>query len=261
MENKRRPKGLAAFLAGKGFYIALTLCAVAIGVTAWAMVSRAKTTVETETEINWTDLDAYRAAEYTPENPYVSTMPDVQVSPTPEAPDIENKDSPTGDADITPSAPETQQDAPSDPVWNPDESGIELQQSFYWPLNGEIEMPYAADTLLYNRTLSDWRTHEAVDIAAELGAQVMATANGRVEQIYSDDLFGVTVIIDHTGGLKSVYSNLAEMPTVAVGDSVVAGEIIGSVGTTALAETNAGTHLHFAMTLDGQSVDPLEYMP
>ena len=71
----------------------------------------------------------------------------------------------------------------------------------------------------------------------------------------------MTVIIDHTGGLKSVYSNLAEMPTVAVGDSVVAGEIIGSVGTTALAETNAGTHLHFAMTLDGQSVDPLEYMP
>ena len=268
MENKRRPKGLAAFLAGKGFYIALTLCAVAIGVTAWAMVSRAKTVVETQPEINWSDLDAYRASEYTPENPFVSASPELNGGEPLDVPDsgnpnnqAGNTDSQAGETDITPSAPETQQDGPAEPVWNPDDAGMQVQQSFYWPLNGEIDMPYAADTLLYNRTLSDWRTHEGVDIAAELGAQVMAAANGRVEHIYNDDLFGTTVVIDHTGGLKSVYSNLAEMPTVAVGDGVVAGEIIGSVGTTALAETNAGTHLHFAMTLDGQSIDPLEYMP
>lgn len=99
------------------------------------------------------------------------------------------------------------------------------------------------------------------EAAAELGAQVMAAGDGRVESVYTDDLYGVTVVIDHYGGLKSVYANLADTPVVAEGDSVVAGEIIGAVGTTALCEIGEVTHLHFAMTQDGQSVDPGEYLP
>jgi murein DD-endopeptidase MepM/ murein hydrolase activator NlpD len=48
---------------------------------------------------------------------------------------------------------------------------------------------------------------------------------------------------------------------VYVGDTVSVGEIIGSVGDTALCETNEVAHLHFAMSLDGAGVDPADYLP
>ena len=48
---------------------------------------------------------------------------------------------------------------------------------------------------------------------------------------------------------------------MSVGEWVDSGTIIGSVGTTALCEIGQGTHLHFAIFVDGQSVDPLTYLP
>ncbi len=104
-------------------------------------------------------------------------------------------------------------------------------------------------------------THEGVDIAAPLGAQVMAVSGGVVAEIAEDDLYGTTVRIDHPNGLQSVYCNLAVEPTVYVGDNVSVGEIIGAVGDTALCETNEVTHLHFELRRDGLSVDPSELLP
>lgn len=251
MENGKSPKGLTAFFAGKGFYIVLSLCAVIIGVTVWAMLTRAETKTEAETDYSdWVDLDAYGAAEYTTEIPITPQAP--------ETTDVGLNFTEPEDAQAV-SAPENEPEAAA--VWNVDEGASSIVQRFYWPVNGEIARSYSMDTLLYNPTLSDWRTHDGMDIEAPLGTQVMASGAGRVESIYTDDLLGVTVIIDHTGGLKSVYCNLADSPTVSVGQNVEAGEIIGSVGATALGETAQATHLHFAMTLDGQALDPENYMP
>jgi murein DD-endopeptidase MepM/ murein hydrolase activator NlpD len=109
--------------------------------------------------------------------------------------------------------------------------------------------------------MQDWRTHDGVDIATELGAQVKALTNGTVSAIYDDDLYGTTIVIRHRGGLESVYCNLAATPTVSVGDQVVVGQVIGAVGDTALCETGEVCHLHFAMRRDGESVDPTDYLP
>ena len=58
-----------------------------------------------------------------------------------------------------------------------------------------------------------------------------------------------------------MYSNLAQAPDVAEGDSVYTGDIIGVVGNTAPAESGRAAHLHFAMYRDGEPVDPEEYLP
>ena len=114
---------------------------------------------------------------------------------------------------------------------------------------------------VYDMTMSDWRTHYGLDSESSLGTQVLAAADGTVTEVYADDLYGTTVVISHGGGIESVYSNLAELPTVEVGQSVSKGDTIGSVGTTALCEAGEVYHLHFAMRADGQSVDPGEYLP
>jgi murein DD-endopeptidase MepM/ murein hydrolase activator NlpD len=244
MEKKKGfGEKLEAFFAGKGFYIVLILCVAVIGVSAWSMLADRGTVEEPGNNI----VDA--AVQNTP-----ATRAPVTASPPPadaiipEAPEIDEVGGPT----------ETENDAA---VWAPQEPADTAPTAFLWPVEGAVEVPYAVTSLIYNRTMADWRTHDGVDIQAELGTHVMAAASGTVENMYYDDMYGMTVIISHGGGLKSVYSNLAETPTVGQGDSVVGGEVIGAVGATALCETGEVYHLHFAMTKDGVSVDPTEYLP
>ena len=109
--------------------------------------------------------------------------------------------------------------------------------------------------------MRDWRTHDGLDVMAELGSTVVAAREGTVESIVADALYGTVLTIDHGDGIKTVYANLADVPAVNVGDWVEAGATIGSVGTTAICEIGQGTHLHFAVTVDGVYVDPLEYLP
>ena len=126
---------------------------------------------------------------------------------------------------------------------------------------GQVDRAYSIETLAYDVTMKDWRTHDGIDISTDAGAVVRAAADGTVESIKQDDLYGTTVVIKHGGGIKTVYSNLAETPTVSEGDSVRAGDVIGSVGESALCEIGQPAHLHFAMSVDGVSVDPDSYLP
>ena len=109
--------------------------------------------------------------------------------------------------------------------------------------------------------MGDWRTHDGLDLSASLGDRVLAVSAGTVTAIEDDPLMGVKVTIDHGDGLTSVYANLAEEPTVSVGDSVQTGDVIGSVGSTAIAESMLDSHLHLEMWKDGLAVNPADYLP
>ena len=84
---------------------------------------------------------------------------------------------------------------------------------------------------------------------------------GTVIDVFDDDLMGTTVTIVHGDGLESVYANLAATPAVEAGDQVQAGQVIGATGTTAAAESAQAPHLHLELRKDGESVDPLNYLP
>ncbi len=124
------------------------------------------------------------------------------------------------------------------------------------PLEGETVSDYAMDCLAYNETTRDWRVHDGIDIAADAGAKVCAAAAGTVYTTYTDDKLGATVVIHHAEGYVSVYSSLSNEILVEPGDTVTMGQTIGTVGNTALLESAIGDHLHFSVTKDGESVDP-----
>ena len=98
-----------------------------------------------------------------------------------------------------------------------------------------------------------------VQTRKRLRKSVAASADGVVETVYMDTL-GCSVRIDHGDGLFTVYSNLDEKPTVAPGDSVKKGDVIGHVGNTALGDLCQDPHLHFEVILDGKYQDPAEYL-
>ena len=88
----------------------------------------------------------------------------------------------------------------------------------------------------------------------------ISASSGTVLSVKNDDMMGTTVVIDHGDGYQTTYANLQAKPTVEAGEAVSAGQIIGAVGTTAAAESAQGPHLHFSVALNGDIVDPNEYL-
>jgi len=94
--------------------------------------------------------------------------------------------------------------------------------------------------------------HSGIDLAAARGTPVMATLPGVATVILSATGYGLHVIIDHGGGLSSLYGHL-DTVCVLSGAYVTAGEVIGTVGSTGNA---TGPHLHFEIRRDGIAEDP-----
>jgi murein DD-endopeptidase MepM/ murein hydrolase activator NlpD len=94
--------------------------------------------------------------------------------------------------------------------------------------------------------------HSGADLKAGSGTPVGASNAGKV--VFSGDLFfsGNTVILDHGGGLYTIYAHLSDM-TAGKGDAVEKGEVIGHVGATGRV---TGPHLHWGVKLNGARVDP-----
>ena len=110
-------------------------------------------------------------------------------------------------------------------------------------------------TYLYQGKAVDQQIHLGEDLASLIHSPVYAGNNGVV--VYAEPLgiYGHTVILDHGLGVFSSYSHMSKID-VKVGDKLQKGAVLGQTGTTGLA---AGDHLHFAINLQGEFVDPLEW--
>ena len=217
-----RNKKFSFSVNGKGYYIALILCAVAIGISGYLY---------------------YRNATNEPDN-------------TLESPPSVN-DPVQGDVQTAVTTPGDTQPG----VTTPDPTaGTKKPGRITRPVSGETVLSYAMETLCYNPTTRDWRVHNGIDIAAEAGTKVCAAADGTVYTVYEDETMGMTVVIRHDGGYVTKYSSLAEEVAVTAGQTVAAGETIGTVGATALLETAIGEHVHFSVTCDGTDIDPNDFL-
>ncbi|OPX21139.1 MAG: hypothetical protein BZ151_00275 [Desulfobacca sp. 4484_104] len=101
----------------------------------------------------------------------------------------------------------------------------------------------------------DHQVHLGQDLASLQNAEIAAANHGVVVMAEPLGIYGQTVIIDHGWGLFSMYSHLSQIQ-VKMGQQVKKGDVLGRTGTTGLA---GGDHLHFAMIVQGQYVNPLEW--
>ena len=115
------------------------------------------------------------------------------------------------------------------------------------------------DTLIYSNTLEEWTTHSGIDIKANKTSIVVASESGTVESIKNDPRYGLTIVIAHENGFKTIYSNLLTTEFVSEGKKVEKGETIATIGETASFEIADDTHLHFEMYKDGITVNPTIY--
>ena len=221
-DNKHSGRGLS----GKGYYIALMLCAAAIATTSYLYyrnAAQAQQAVVQET----VNVDIPAGTMGSDDVAVVATQPQTSV--------------PATDA-TTPSATEKKP----------------LQTVS--PVDGDVISGYSMEALSYNQTTRDWRVHNGVDLAAEDGAPVCAAADGEVYTVSEDDALGYTVVIRHNDGYTTCYSNLTEDTAVMPGDTVTMGQTIGYVGSSAIVETTLGSHVHFSVTQNNEPMDPMEFL-
>ncbi len=236
---------ISSFVTGKGFYLVVLVCVAAIGLSGFYLVRSLRGNPGSQVE----DQPVTGSAAITA-SPAPASTPRPQVTPKPVTPTA----SPEPTATPEPTPVPTATPAPT-PVPTP------AALVFTWPVNGPVIAPHSVETLAYDETMGDWRTHAGVDISVEMGCRVLATAAGTVRAVYEDDLMGTTVEIDHGNGLVSIYSNLDTTPAVKVDDKVSTGTLIGAVGNTAAAESGRPPHLHFAMLKNNVAVNPEDYLP
>ncbi|HHV28906.1 murein hydrolase activator EnvC family protein [Acetivibrio mesophilus] len=101
-----------------------------------------------------------------------------------------------------------------------------------------------------------YKMHTGVDIDASYGASIVAANNGIVIFSGWQDGYGYTVIVDHGGGITTLYAHCSKL-LVNNGDKVRKGQTIAQAGSTG---TSTGTHLHFEVRIDGNVTNPLDYI-
>ena len=228
MQNNQSNNKFTQFWKSKGYYMVLGLCVVAVAVAGYVFVSDA--------------MAEKQALEQTMSTPATVIPPqeDRAASETVEA--------------STQTELETSAEAEAAaPVRGSVEQTV-------MPVSGTVIQDYAMDRLTYNETTRDWRVHNGVDLAAPLGQEVQAARAGTVTAVFEDDAYGVTVVLQHAGGWSSRYCGLAKEPSVTAGDTVEAGQVLGTVGTTALVETAQEPHLHFEVYCGGEPADPAGFL-
>lgn len=222
---------IKAFFKGKGFYVALAVCLVALcGVAVTTFMS------------NTPPIDT---GEEDPTLPSTSSTTDKAVdTPVTGIPDDRSTTAPS-ETTTTTTATTTEPDI---------QTGATSVDLFILPLTNEVCGSFSDDQPVYSKTMNDWRVHNGVDFVGSDGQAVKALADGTIQDLEEDPLWGKAITIDHGFGIQSRYCGVT--PSVKEGDTVKVGDIIGNLSEIPC-ESLEGSHLHLEITADGKLIDPI----
>lgn len=223
----------------KGFYMILMLCLLAIAVAAYVLFATPSSTEQQD------PLDGYlyEADESVTASDAIDRVPAMDTTPEKTEEETEEEVS--------------EEEASEETISAEEEVEAAAALTFTPPMNGEVSRAFSGDTLAYDETTGDWRTHEAADYAGKQGDAVCAIAAGTVVEIGDDAIYGKYVVLSHAQDMTSRYAGLDDI-SVSEGDNVSGGSQIAVLGEPMPLEQEQGVHLHLAVTKEGEAIDPEE---
>lgn len=249
-----------------GFYLALAVCLVAVGIAAWSTYdavtsytdpqsslsqqegsspasSQAQTGISLEEEDGEGHGNSSSRPSDDPEAPQGSSAQETAGQVTQQTPE------PSPAPESQPEQEEPQEQVPATaPLY-------EISQEMIWPIKGGDSLnAYSAGAPVYSKTMKDWRIHTGLDVAAENESPVLACANGQVKETYTDSMLGNVILVEH-GDYLFYYCGVGENFLVNPGDVVTAGQQLGVV-TAVPYEAAEEPHLHLEVRRDGVALDP-----
>lgn len=134
------------------------------------------------------------------------------------------------------------------------------EQALTWPLYGDLIMNYSMDKTVYFKTLGQYRYNPALVIKAEVGTNVISSANGVVKEVYSNKELGNAIVLDIGEGYEITYGQMDNI-AVNAGDVVETGTFLGTVAEPSVYYSSEGSNLYMKMTKDGIPVNPMDVLP
>ncbi len=123
-----------------------------------------------------------------------------------------------------------------------------------WPAHGALTATFGERQDPFGADRSEW--HTGIDISADRGQPVYATADGTVDSAGWNGDYGNMVVLNHKFGMSTRYGHLSSF-SVRPGEHVERGEVIGQIGSTG---RTTGPHLHFELIVNGQLTNPLDLL-
>ena len=231
----------------QGLYAILLLGAVILAGVSYLLFGFSLNEADTETlsQYEYDSESSVATSDPVSDIPAISAQEDT----TQETEADEAEDDEDDDEDDDDTAAESEQST--------DESASDTAQpaQFAAPMDGaEVMRAYQIDSLSYDETMQDWRTHAATDYAGKKGDAVTAITDGTVVEVGKDALHGRYVILSHADNLQTLYAGITKV-SVEEGDSVTCGQQIAKLGTAMPAEAEQGGHLHIEATRGEETVD------
>jgi murein DD-endopeptidase MepM/ murein hydrolase activator NlpD len=220
---------MKSWFNGKGFYMALAVCLVAVG--AVAVTTFVDTLPGLSGENSSTTSKVTTTTNAQQAGQVVTNVPD--------------------DRTTTTTASKTAATTKASDV----EAGAKVTELFILPLTNEVLTEFSDNKQVYSMTMGDWRTHNGTDFVGEKFQDVKALADGTILNVSTDSLWGNIIEIDHGFGIKSRYCGVTT--DLKKGTTVKAGDLIGKLGDIPC-EILEPAHLHLEMTTNGAYVNPVE---
>ncbi len=235
-----------------GFYIALSICLVAVGLAVWSTYTSVSDYVAQKAN------DEYNASLNETTVPVVQDVTGVTEKLTPTSATTQETTAETRDDELTlyetSTLPDAQDvDAQSDldslsPVFK-------VQESLIYPVDSKSVLREYSETAVYNNTMKDYRAHTGTDFVANEGEKVYSMCDGVVNDISFDERFGV--IIEVSCDEYSVYYCGVDTETnVRMKDQVKQGQVLGTVSQIPC-ESEDPSHIHVEIKVGDKLIDPL----
>lgn len=249
----------AKFPQGKGFYITLSVCLIAVLAAGWSAYRNVKEISEPSKPRNESQENLSKKNQ----NNSGNESKNGGVSKN-EIPKEEKLDQGDWDSNVS---LQKNQDISNDITDEYEDEDIndeniqsvlsdDAENLIIYPSNNTVIKEFSDGKPVYSKTLGDWRIHDGIDLKADKGSMVKSITSGIVKDIYNDPSYGMTIVIQHSPGFVAYYSGLGNTTLVKKDDKVKPGDDIGSINDVPI-EISEDSHLHLMINRDGKFIDPM----
>ena len=135
-------------------------------------------------------------------------------------------------------------------------SSFAMGEALSWPISGNVLISFSMDSTVYFATLEQYKYNPGMVMEAKVGDEITSVAAGTVVEVAEDPEIGKYVKVDIGNGYTTIYGQLQNI-SAYVGGTVDVGSVLGYVAEPTKYYSVEGANAYFALTKNGEPVDPL----